>query len=116
MLKTESGQEILKATTEKGGSFQLAPVQPGKYAISARHPSLRFSASSAVVIVTEGSVEVAPNALVIAGFDVSGVVVSNGDPVRGVHLLLYGADVRNTKYADFQIIIIYFRKKTTNYL
>lgn len=93
-LKTESGQEILKTSTEKGGLFQLSPVQPGKYSISARHPSLRFSSSSATVTVNEGSVEVDQNALVIAGFDVSGVVVSNGEPVRGVHLILYSSDVR----------------------
>lgn len=42
------------------------------------------------VIVQEGNTEIADGSLVVSGYDVSGKVSSENDPVAGVSFILFG--------------------------
>lgn len=59
---------------------------------------------SVSVTVTEGNTELPLNSLVIGGFDVTGFIKSNEDPVADINVLLY-------KHADVSNLWIFRKKK-----
>jgi len=92
-LKAEDGTEVAQSQTTSGGSFVLPPVLPGTYQLSASHSSYRFVKDSAKITVAPSNFHLAPNTLVVAGYDVKGLVFSNGEPVKGVSVLLFPSKV-----------------------
>lgn len=61
---------------------------PGKYRVVAHHDVWMFEEPTETVIMTDNSIKTA-NKIIIAGYDVSGFVFSDGQPIQGVHFLLF---------------------------
>ncbi|KAK0090897.1 hypothetical protein PV325_000063 [Microctonus aethiopoides] len=87
---TNKATPVGKTITVVGGIFSFTPIQPGKYILIASHSSWIFVKNTVEVTVKEGNTELADNSLVIFGFDVSGKVISEDEPISGVSFLLFG--------------------------
>uniref|UniRef100_A0A673NG20 Nodal modulator 1-like n=1 Tax=Sinocyclocheilus rhinocerous TaxID=307959 RepID=A0A673NG20_9TELE len=89
----KAGDDVLQSVlTQAGGQYAFLKVLPGSYDITASHASWTMEQSSTTVVVSN---ENAPAAvpLVVKGYDVSGEVQSDGEPMKGVSFLLYSASV-----------------------
>lgn len=88
---SDSGKnvQLLTTMTTEDGNFLFTPVLPGNYIVQASHPSWKVSRNRVAVIVKNGNAEVPTNSLVIAGYDVSGKVTSDGEPITGVSFVLF---------------------------
>nr|CAB3264401.1 nodal modulator 1 [Phallusia mammillata] len=86
---------LLKTTTTEDGSYAFNGVLPGKYEIVASHPSYTFKKSQTKVTVANNNIR-SQNDIIVSGFDVHGHVSAQGQPVSGVHLLLF----TNTKLKE----------------
>lgn len=51
----------------------------------------RISKSLVTFVVEKGNYELPPKSLLFSGFDVSGSVVSNTEPIAGVHFILFAS-------------------------
>lgn len=79
--------------TSQGGSYRFTNITSGKYKLVASHPML--------TIVQRGSPEielgfgnlVVDDIFSVPGYDMDGLVVSQGNAVLGVHVYLYSDDV-----------------------
>lgn len=52
-----------------------------------------------MVTVTEGNTELPENSLIVQGFDVTGSIKSDGEPVKGVYVILFKTENVNLVYA-----------------
>ncbi|TGZ54225.1 Nodal modulator 2 [Temnothorax longispinosus] len=87
-------QVAIKSTlTAEGGTFYFTPIQPGKYILAAHHSKWILKENKVEVIVREGNTELADGSLVVLGYDVSGKVTSENEPVAGVSFILFGNGV-----------------------
>uniref|UniRef100_A0A8D3A306 Nodal modulator 1-like n=1 Tax=Scophthalmus maximus TaxID=52904 RepID=A0A8D3A306_SCOMX len=73
--------------------FTFLKVLPGQYDITASHPSWTLEQSSTSVHVSNAN-SPAADQLLVGGYDVSGEVRSDGEPMKEVTFLLYSATVR----------------------
>ncbi|XP_012258084.2 nodal modulator 3 [Athalia rosae] len=91
-LFTEKNSEspVDTTVTADGGTFYFTPIQPGKYILLASHPQWLIEKSKVDVTVREGNTELPDNSLVVAGYDVSGRVTSEDEPMNGVSFILFG--------------------------
>ncbi|XP_072764167.1 BOS complex subunit NOMO3 isoform X2 [Anoplolepis gracilipes] len=92
-LYTDSDKHVpIRSTvTAEGGIFYFTPIQPGKYILIASHSTWIINKSKVEVFVQEGNTEVSDGSLVVSGYDVSGKVSSENDPVAGVSFILFGS-------------------------
>ncbi|KAG7311069.1 hypothetical protein JYU34_003929 [Plutella xylostella] len=81
-----------ETVTAAGGEFHFTPVIPGKYTVKASHPKWKLEPSQTVVQVKEGNTVLAAGALAVKGYDVAGSVSSHGNPLAGLHVLLYSKE------------------------
>lgn len=96
-LISTSNDLINAVFTSQGGSYMFTNITPGKYRLVASHPML--------TIVQRGSPEielgfgnlVVDDIFYVPGYDMDGLVVSQGNPVLGVHVYLYSDDVHEVK-------------------
>lgn len=88
--KTNRETPVGATKTSPGGIFSFTPIQPGQYVLIATHPTWVFDKSTIEVTVQEGNTELPDNSLVIFGYDISGKVTSEEDPVAGVSFILSG--------------------------
>uniref|UniRef100_A0A663EVR6 Uncharacterized protein n=1 Tax=Aquila chrysaetos chrysaetos TaxID=223781 RepID=A0A663EVR6_AQUCH len=95
-----AGSDInVQATvTQPGGKFAFFKVLPGEYEIFASHPTWMLKESNTVVRVTSSNAYAA-SPLIVAGYNVSGSVRSDGEPMKGVMFLLFSSSV--TKEVPF---------------
>ncbi|XP_015587289.1 nodal modulator 2 isoform X2 [Cephus cinctus] len=91
-LYTESNKStpVEVTTTAQGGTFYFTPIQPGKYILVASHPIWVIEKSTVQVTVQEGNTELSDNSLVVSGYDVSGRVSSEDEPMSRVSFILFG--------------------------
>ncbi|NXS18565.1 NOMO2 protein, partial [Mystacornis crossleyi] len=89
-----AGSDInIQATiTQPGGKFAFFKVLPGEYEIFASHPTWMLKEPRTVVRVTSSNAYAA-SPLVVAGYNVSGSVRSDGEPMKGVMFLLFSSSV-----------------------
>ncbi|XP_077683739.1 BOS complex subunit NOMO1 isoform X2 [Eretmochelys imbricata] len=89
-----SGTEVnIQATvTQAGGKFAFFKVLPGEYEIFASHPTWMLKEANTMVRVTNSNAYAA-GPLVVAGYNVSGSVRSDGEPMKGVMFLLFSSSV-----------------------
>ncbi|XP_010576836.1 PREDICTED: nodal modulator 1-like [Haliaeetus leucocephalus] len=89
-----AGSDInIQATvTQPGGKFAFFKVLPGEYEIFASHPTWMLKESNTVVRVTSSNAYAA-SPLIVAGYNVSGSVRSDGEPMKGVMFLLFSSSV-----------------------
>ncbi|KAG7199506.1 hypothetical protein KM043_014125 [Ampulex compressa] len=91
-LYNESNKQTSVGTTltAEGGTFYFTPIQPGKYVLVASHPTWMIKENTIEVTVQEGNTELPDGSLVVSGYDVSGRVTSEDEPVSGVSFILFG--------------------------
>jgi hypothetical protein len=77
--------------TSENGDFHFTPVLPGKYLVKASHPAWKLSKDSVVIRLVKENANIPPNSLVVAGYDVSGLVTSDKEPIKGVSFVLFQA-------------------------
>ncbi|KOC70780.1 Nodal modulator 2 [Habropoda laboriosa] len=94
-LYKEDNQQVPVGTTvaTEGGIFYFTPIQPGRYMLVASHPTWMMKTDTVRVTVQEGNTELPNGSLVISGYDVSGRVTSEEEPVSGVTFVLFGNGV-----------------------
>lgn len=94
-LYKEGSEQVPTETTltAEGGTFYFTPIQPGKYVLVASHPTWVMGKDTVRVTVQEGNMELEDDSLVVSGYDVSGRVTSEEEPVGGVTFLLIGNGV-----------------------
>ncbi|TRZ04195.1 hypothetical protein DNTS_011991 [Danionella cerebrum] len=92
-LRRAGEEDVLqKVFTQAGGQYTFLKVLPGNYDISASHATWTLEQSStSVVVLNENAPASAP--LIVKGYDVSGKVQSDSEPMKGVNFLLYSSSV-----------------------
>ncbi|KAG8188601.1 hypothetical protein JTE90_005956 [Oedothorax gibbosus] len=89
LILKDSKNTILNETiTTEGGHYSIPDLFPGTYTVEASHPIWMFEKSSETIKITDDNLKT-ENKIIIAGFDVSGYVFSDGQPIQGVHFLLF---------------------------
>ncbi|PNF29184.1 Nodal modulator 1 [Cryptotermes secundus] len=83
---------IQDTLTSENGDFHFTPVLPGKYFIKASHPTWKLSNNSVVIQLMKERANIPSSSLVVAGYDVSGLVTSDNEPIRGVSFVLFQAE------------------------
>nr|XP_031847877.1 nodal modulator 3 [Nomia melanderi] len=91
-LYKEDNEQVPAETTltADGGTFYFTPIQPGRYILVASHPIWAMEKNTVTVTVREGNTELPDGSLVVFGYDVSGRVTSEEEPVSGVTFILFG--------------------------
>ncbi|KAM9314632.1 BOS complex subunit NOMO1 [Pholidichthys leucotaenia] len=87
------GEKLQTVFTQPGGKYTFFKVLPGRYEITASHPSWTLEQSGTSVHVSNANAPAADH-LVVGGYDVSGEVRSDGEPMKEVTFLLYSATVK----------------------
>lgn len=84
--------KVQSTVTQPGGKFAFFKVLPGDYEILATHPTWPLKEASTSVHVTNSNANAA-RPLIVAGYNVSGSVRSDGEPMKGVKFLLFSPSV-----------------------
>ncbi|XP_019905336.2 nodal modulator 1 [Esox lucius] len=93
LTREGTGEKLQKVVTQPGGKYTFAKVLPGNYDIVASHPSWTLEQAASSVRVSNSNA-VAAEPIVVGGYDVSGEVRSDGEPMKEVTFLLYSANVK----------------------
>ncbi|KAM3826892.1 BOS complex subunit NOMO3-like [Vipera latastei] len=92
-LKSPSTGMTLQSTiTQPGGKYAFLKVLPGEYEVFASHPTWTLKEATTTVRVTSSNA-FASSPLIVAGYNVSGSVRSDGEPMKGVMFLLFSSSV-----------------------
>uniref|UniRef100_A0A3P8TWT2 NODAL modulator 1 n=1 Tax=Amphiprion percula TaxID=161767 RepID=A0A3P8TWT2_AMPPE len=86
-------EKLQSVVTQPGGKYTFFKVLPGYYDITASHSSWTLEQSTTSVHVSNANAPAADH-LVVGGYDVSGEVRSDGEPMKEVTFLLYSATVK----------------------
>ncbi|KAF7481641.1 nodal modulator 3 [Marmota monax] len=92
LRNTGTEAKIQSTVTQPGGKFAFFKVLPGDYEILATHPTWPLKEASTTVRVTNSNANAA-GPLIVAGYNVSGSVRSDGEPMKGVKFLLFSSFV-----------------------
>ncbi|XP_038065332.1 nodal modulator 1-like isoform X2 [Patiria miniata] len=83
---------VVQSQTSAGGGYTFKQVLPGEYTLEATHPKWTFvKASIPITIARDSSLPAPP--IIISGYDVTGHVMSEGEPIKDVHFLLFSDTV-----------------------
>ena len=87
-LKAKNNNNVLKTTlTSEEGFYQFKEVLPGEYIIEGSHPTWKFKKSKVQINVAEDNIDVTAktdNSLSILGYEVTGNVMSDNEPIQSV--------------------------------
>ncbi|CAH2010936.1 unnamed protein product [Acanthoscelides obtectus] len=84
----QSKDENRTTITNDEGSFFFTPVYPGVYKVSIYHPKWKIFKKSVDVQVEESNAELQKDSLIVQGYEVTGKVTSDGEPVKGVTVII----------------------------
>ncbi|XP_036381795.1 nodal modulator 1 [Megalops cyprinoides] len=98
LRKSGAESNLQTVLTQPGGKYTFFKVLPGDYEITATHPSWILQESATTVRVSNANAPAAAP-LVVGGYDVSGEVRSDGEPMKEVTFLLYSATVKKEDIA-----------------
>ncbi|XP_070810911.1 BOS complex subunit NOMO3-like [Pituophis catenifer annectens] len=87
-----TGVTLQTTTTQPGGKYAFLKVLPGEYEVFASHPTWTLKEATTTVRVTSSNAY-ASSPLIVAGYNVSGSVRSDGEPMKGVMFLLFSSSV-----------------------
>ncbi|XP_037620100.1 LOW QUALITY PROTEIN: nodal modulator 1 [Sebastes umbrosus] len=93
LTRAGTDDKLQSVVTQPGGKYTFLKVLPGNYDIIAAHPSWTLEQSATSVLVSNANAPAADH-LVVGGYDVSGEVRSDGEPMKEVTFLLYSAAVK----------------------
>eukprot|EP01018_Ginkgo_biloba_P008909 Gb_02734 [translate_table: standard] len=79
--------------TAAGGSYRFTDIIPGTYKLVASDPVLRVEQRGSPEVELGFGNRVVDDIFYVPGYDIEGLVVSQGNPVLGVHVYLYSDDV-----------------------
>ncbi|XP_020700628.1 nodal modulator 1 [Dendrobium catenatum] len=84
---------IVSSFTSETGDYSFTNIIPGFYKLRASHPNLgvELRGSSEINLGFENAV--VDDIFFVSGYDLHGFVVSQGNPILGVHIYLYSGDV-----------------------
>ncbi|KAJ3639563.1 hypothetical protein Zmor_002915 [Zophobas morio] len=94
-VELKSGAEIRKTITSIGGSFFFTPVYPGNYVVRISNSKWKVWKDSVNVVVAEGNTELPAKSLIIQGYDVTGVVKDEGEPIKDATIVLFAEKPNN---------------------
>ncbi|BBM99994.1 BOS complex subunit NOMO [Marchantia polymorpha subsp. ruderalis] len=89
-----SSGESMTVVTSPGGSYKFSNLPAGKYKLSASHPKWNVQVNGVPEAELNWNNGVVDDIFFIAGYDIDGSVVSQGNPVLGVEVYLYSDDVQ----------------------
>lgn len=92
LTRAGTDEKLQSVVTLPGGKFTFLKVLPGNYDITASHPSWTLEKSATTVQVSNTNAP-AGDQLLVGGYDVSGEVRSDGEPMKEVTFLLYSTTV-----------------------
>ncbi|XP_062006215.1 uncharacterized protein LOC133723403 [Rosa rugosa] len=92
-LLSDSGDVVSSVSTSSGGSYLFKNIIPGKYEIRASHPDLKVELRGSTEVNVGFGNSVVDDIFFVPGYDISGFVVSQGNPILGVHVYLHSDDV-----------------------
>lgn len=95
----DAGGVVSETQSMDGGSFKFEDVMPGEYTIVASHASWTFQNNQANVVITNDNAGNIDN-LVVKGYDVKGSVLSGGEPIQGVALMVFSDQVKKEHIAQ----------------
>ncbi|KVH17785.1 Carbohydrate-binding-like fold, partial [Cynara cardunculus var. scolymus] len=93
-LLNPSGDLVSSVLTSVAGSYSFTNIIPGRYILHASHDDLNIKVEgSTEVELGFGNGEV-DDIFFVSGYDISGSVVAQENPILGVHFYLYSNDVK----------------------
>lgn len=93
-IRKLSGNQVIQTSqTRQDGSYVFSKLAPGEYIVQATHPTWTFEKAESRVKITQDNGQVGEN-LVVSGYDVSGKVFSEGEPIKGVNFILFSTTVK----------------------
>ncbi|XP_031497491.1 uncharacterized protein LOC116262346 [Nymphaea colorata] len=84
---------VSSALTSSTGAYDFKNIVPGKYKLRASHPDLNIEVRGSSQVELGFGNGVIDDIFFVRGYDINGFVVSQGNPILGVHLYLYSNDV-----------------------
>ncbi|XP_041372550.1 nodal modulator 1-like [Gigantopelta aegis] len=94
-----SNSPLYTSVTDESGSYIFSEVLPGEYTIAASHARWKFQNAKTQVQITNENAHLANN-LMVAGYDVTGKVSSDGESVKGVNFILFSSTVKAEAIED----------------
>ncbi|MBN3280176.1 NOMO1 protein, partial [Polyodon spathula] len=93
LRKSGDEADLQTIQTQPGGKYTFSKVLPGNYDIFASHPTWTLQQGTTSVRVSNANAQAAAP-LVVGGYDVSGAVRSDGEPMKEVTFLLFSSTVK----------------------
>lgn len=92
-LLSLSDESIASSLTSESGLYSFTNILPGKYKLGASHPNLEMEVRGTPEVNLGFGNAVVDDIFFVHGYDLHGFVVAQGNPIVGVHIFLYSADV-----------------------
>ncbi|XP_041018341.1 nodal modulator 1 [Juglans microcarpa x Juglans regia] len=92
-ILSPNGDLISSVFTSSVGSYLFTNILPGKYELRASHPDLKVEVRGSTEVELGFGNGVVNDIFFVPGYDVRGFVVSQGNPILGVHIYLYSDNV-----------------------
>lgn len=87
-LKTVNGELLQETKTVVGGDYSFSNILPGEYLVEASHTKWRLENYQEKITISQDNGKIG-SGIVVGGYDVRGEVRSEGEPIRGVHFILF---------------------------
>lgn len=92
-LLTPTGDLVSSVLTSSEGSYLFTNIIPGKYQLRTSHPDLKVETRGSTEVDLGFGNGIVDDIFFVPGYDISGSVVSQGNPILGVHVYLTSSDV-----------------------
>lgn len=84
---------ISSVLTSESGHYSFKNVMPGMYHLRASHPNMDVKLEGTPQVELGFGNAIVDDIFFVAGYDIRGSVVAQGNPILGVHIYLYSDDV-----------------------
>ncbi|CAA7388395.1 unnamed protein product [Spirodela intermedia] len=92
-LLSSSGDLVSSVLTSETGNYAFTNIIPGQYKLQASHPSLEIELRGPSEVNLGFGNALVDDIFFVSGYDIRGSVMSQGNPILGVHIYLYSDDV-----------------------
>ncbi|CAK9310181.1 unnamed protein product [Citrullus colocynthis] len=93
-LLSPNGDVVSSALTSQEGNYLFSNIIPGRYNLRASHPDINVEARGSTEVELGFGNRIVNEIFYVAGYDVRGFVVAQGNPILGVHFYLFSDDVK----------------------